>query len=55
MRAWIKDVQKFRIMMSVVVLYVVTISLALLNRDTSWAPWFLIPLSLLHLYFLNLR
>lgn len=51
MRAWIKDVQKFRVMMSVVVLYLVTLSLALLNRDASWAPWFLIPLSLLHLYF----
>jgi fatty acid desaturase len=51
MRAWIKDVQKFRVMMSVMVLYMVTLSLALLNRDTSWAPWFLIPLSLLHLYF----
>ncbi len=51
MHAWIKDRQKFTVMMSVIVLYIMTISLALFNRHASFAPWFVIPLSLLHLYF----
>jgi fatty acid desaturase len=51
MHAWIKDRQKFTIMVSACVLYVVTISLALTYRQARFTPWLVIPLSLLHLYF----
>ncbi len=51
MHAWIKDRQKFRVMMGTCVLYIVTISLALLFRQTGFGPWLIVPLSLLHLYF----
>ena len=49
MHRWIKDRQKFTIMMSVCGIYVVTIGLALSYRSASFAPWFVVPLSLLHL------
>jgi fatty acid desaturase len=51
MHAWIKDRQKFTAMACTFVIYVITISLALTYRRSSFAPWFIIPLSLLHLYF----
>ena len=51
MHAWIKDRQKFRIMLSTIGLYIVTITLALVWRNASFAAWFLVPLSILHLYF----
>ena len=51
MHAWIKDRQKFRIMLSTIGLYIVTITLALVWRHASFAAWFLVPLSILHLYF----
>ena len=51
MHAWIKDQQKFRIMLSTIGLYIVTITLALLWRHASFAVWFLVPLSILHLFF----
>ena len=35
MRAWIKDHQKFRIMLSTIGLYIVTLTLALTWRDAS--------------------
>ena len=54
MHRWIKDRQKFTIMVSVCGTYAVTIGLALSYRHTSWAPWFVVPLSLLHLYFYGL-
>jgi fatty acid desaturase len=51
MHAWIKDRQKCTIMVSTCVLYAVTISLALTYRQARFAPWLVVPLSLLHLYF----
>ena len=51
MHTWIKDHQKFRIMVSTIGLYIVTMALALLWRDTSFAAWFLVPLSILHHFF----
>jgi fatty acid desaturase len=51
MHRWIKDRQKFTIMVSLCGIYAVTIGLALSYRHTSLAPWFVVPLSLLHLYF----
>ena len=51
MHAWIKDRQKFRILLSTIGLYIVTITLALVWRNASFAAWFLVPLSILHLYF----
>jgi fatty acid desaturase len=51
MHAWIKDRQKLTVMMSTCVLYVVTMALALTYRQSGLTPWFIILLSLLHLYF----
>jgi fatty acid desaturase len=51
MHTWIKDRQKFTVMVSTLGLYVVTISMALALQHTSFAPWCIVPLSLLHLYF----
>lgn len=51
MHAWIKDRQKFTAMICTFMLYVITISLALAYQQASFAPWFILPLSLLHLYF----
>jgi fatty acid desaturase len=51
MHAWIKDRQKFTILLGTCVLYVVTISIALTYRQARFAPWLIVPLSLLHLYF----
>jgi len=50
MHAWLKDAQKFRIMVSTIGLYLMTVGLALIWRDTSLAAWLLIPLSILHLF-----
>src|SRR5919197_633525 len=38
-------------MVSTIGLYIVTITLALIWRNASFATWFLVPLSILHLYF----
>jgi fatty acid desaturase len=51
MSVWIKDRQKFTIMMSTLSLYIVTIALALWYRQTPLVLWFVVPLSILHLYF----
>lgn len=51
MDAWIKDRQKFTIMMSTIGLYIVTVALALAYRHSSLVYWFLVPLSVQHLYF----
>ena len=51
MHVRIKDRQKFTVMVSTCVLYLVTISLALTYRHANFALWFLVPLSILHLYF----
>ena len=51
MHSWIKNRQKFTIMVSICALYVVTISLAIGYRHASVTPWLILPLSLLHLYF----
>lgn len=54
MHAWVKDRQKFTILMSTLGLYLVTIALALSFQEASFAAWFLVPLSILHLYFYGL-
>jgi len=54
MQRWIKDRQKFTIMVSVCGIYAVTIGFALSYRHASFAAWFVVPLSLLHLYFYGL-
>lgn len=51
MHVGIKDRQKFTIVLSVIGLYIVTISLATINLDSAYTAWVLIPLSLLHLYY----
>jgi len=51
MQTWIKDAQKFRVMVGTCVLYLITISLTLTYRHAPFAMWFVVPLSLLHLYF----
>ncbi|GIX47645.1 MAG: hypothetical protein KatS3mg131_1856 [Candidatus Tectimicrobiota bacterium] len=51
MHAWIKDRQKFTIMLVTLGLYALTIGLALGFRHARFAPWLVVPLSLLHLYF----
>jgi fatty acid desaturase len=51
MHAWLKDSQKFLIMVSTCVFYVITISLALTYRQARFTPWLIVPLSLCHLYF----
>ena len=51
MHTYIKDRQKFVIMLVTLSLYVVTLGMALSWRHTRLAPWFVLPLSLLHLYF----
>ncbi len=51
MSAWIKDRQKFTVMTVTLGLYGVTLGLALTYRQSAFAPWFVVPLSLLHLYF----
>jgi fatty acid desaturase len=51
MPIWLKDRQKFTIMASTIGLYSLTISLAIVYRQAAFAPWFLVPLSILHLYF----
>jgi fatty acid desaturase len=51
MDVWIKDRQKFMILIGTLGLYAVTISLAVCYRHTPSAPWFVLPLSFLHLYF----
>jgi fatty acid desaturase len=50
MHSWIKDRLKFTILVSICALYVVTISLAIGYQHTPFAPWLILPLSLLHLY-----
>jgi len=47
----IKDRQKFTIMVTTLSLYAVTMALALWYRQTRLAPCFVVPLSLIHLYF----
>src|SRR5262249_9257610 len=54
MHVWVKDRQKFTILISTLGLYLVTITLALLFQEASFVAWFLVPLSLLHLYFYGL-
>jgi fatty acid desaturase len=51
MHSWIKDRQKFTVMVTTCTLYALTISLAIGYRHTSAALWLMLPLSLLHLYF----
>lgn len=51
MRTIIKDRQKFTIMVITLGLYGVTIGLALSYRHNSFAPWLIVPLSLIHVYF----
>jgi fatty acid desaturase len=51
MHAWIKDRQKFTVLLSTCVLYAVTIGLALTYRQARLTPWLIVPLSLCHLYF----
>lgn len=51
MHAWIKDRQKFTVMMCVIGLYVLTLSLAIMYRQARVTLWLIMPLSLLHLYF----
>ena len=54
MHVWVKDRQKFTILINTLGLYLVTLTLALSFREASFAAWFLVPLSLLHLYFYGL-
>ena len=51
MHTMIKDRQKFTIMMIIFGLYGATMGGALSYWHASFAPWFIVPLSLLHLYF----
>jgi omega-6 fatty acid desaturase (delta-12 desaturase) len=51
MRPIIKDRQKFTIMVVTLGLYGITMGLALSYRHSHFAPWFIVPLSLIHLYF----
>jgi beta-carotene hydroxylase len=51
MHVWIKDRQKFTVMVSTCAIYMATISMAIAYRHTSVALWLILPLSLLHLYF----
>ncbi len=47
----IKDRQKCTILVTTCALYVLTMSLAIIYREARFALWFIVPLSLLHLYF----